>query len=114
MPASKYGIDIEQLSAHGQAAVRAAEQLAARTTIFRDQVPLAAIIPVEDLDKLEPRDPGEGGADPLLSLCGKCDNDAFVDHFNSELSQTALFHPAGSSSPPRKKGSVPPPPPKRR
>jgi hypothetical protein len=107
MPISKYGVDIEQLSAHGQAAVRAAEQLSARTLIFRDQVPLAAIIPVEDLDKLEPRDPGEGGADPLLSLCGKCDNDAFVDHFNSELSKTALFQTP-------KKGSVPPPPPKRK
>ncbi len=91
MAQSSYGVEVEQLSAHGQAAVRAAEQLGARTIIYRDKMPVAAIVPAEDLDRLGPRDPGEGGADPLLALCGKCDNDAFVDQFNAELSRTNLF-----------------------
>lgn len=92
MGQSKYGIEVAQLSAHGQAAVRAAEQLGARTIIYRDQLPLAAIVPAEDIDKLDPNDPGERGSDPLLALCGKCDNDAFVDQFNHELSKTTLFN----------------------
>lgn len=87
---SNYGLEVDQLSAHGQAAVRAAEQLGARTVIYRDQMAIAALVPAEDLDKLDPGDPGESGADPLLALCGKCDNDSFVDQFN-ELSKTQLF-----------------------
>ncbi len=90
MGQSNYGIELEQLSAHGQAAVRAAEQLGARTAVYRDQLVIAAFVPAEDLHKLDPRDPGEGGADPLLALCGKCDSDAFVDQFN-DLSKTRLF-----------------------
>ncbi len=90
MGQSKYGIEVEQLSAHGQGAVRAAEQLGARTVIFRDRMPVAAIVPTEDLERLGPRDPGEGGADPLLALCGKCDNGSFVEQFN-HLSKTKLF-----------------------
>jgi hypothetical protein len=90
MGQSKYGVELSELSAHGQAAVRAAEQLGARTVIYRDKLAVAAVIPVEDLERLEPRDPGEGGNDPLLALCGKCDNDAFVDQFN-DLSKTRLF-----------------------
>jgi hypothetical protein len=90
MGQSKYGIEVDKLSAHGQGAVRAAEQLGARTVIYRDQLAVAAVVPAEDLDKLDPRDPGEGGADPLLALCGKCDNDGFVDQFN-DLSKTQLF-----------------------
>ena len=72
---NKYGIDVEQMSAHGLAAVRAAERLQARTIIYRDQVPLAVIVPIEDLDRLDPRDPGESGVDPLLSLAGTCNDD---------------------------------------
>jgi hypothetical protein len=90
MGKSKYGIEVDQLSAHGQAAVRAAEQLGARTVVFRDQLPIAAVVPAEDLERLDPRDPGDGGTDPLLALCGKCENDAFVDQFN-DLSKTRLF-----------------------
>ncbi len=90
MGQSQYGLEVDQLSAHGQAAVRAAEQLGARTVIFRDRLPVAALVAAEDLERLEPRDPGEGGTDPLLALCGKCDNDAFVDQFN-DLSKTRLF-----------------------
>ncbi len=91
MGQSKYGVELAKLSAHGQAAVRAAEQLGARTMIQRDQIPVAAIIPADDLDKLDDRDPGEDGTDLLLALCGKCDNDLFVDQFNSELNRTRLF-----------------------
>ena len=88
---NKYGIDVEQMSAHGQAAARAAERLQARTVIYREQVPLAVIVPIEDLDRLDPRDPGEGGNDPLLSLAGTCNNDAFVDSMNADLGRTVLF-----------------------
>lgn len=90
MGQSKYGVEVDQLSAHGQAAVRAAEQLGARTVIYRSQLAVAVIVPADDLERLEPRDPGEAGTDPLLALCGKCDNDAFVDQFN-DLSKTRLF-----------------------
>ncbi|MEQ9321045.1 MAG: hypothetical protein RIF41_17915 [Polyangiaceae bacterium] len=87
----KYGIEVEQLSAHGQAAVRAAERHGARTIIYRDQVPLAAIVPNADLDKLDPPDPGERGGDPLLELAGTCHHDTFVDNMNADLSSTVLF-----------------------
>ena len=89
----KFGIDVEQMSAHGRAAVRAAERMSARTIIYREQVPLAAIVPATDVAKLDPNDPGAGGDDPLLSLCGTCDNDAFVDMMNDDLSRTTLFKP---------------------
>ncbi len=79
------------MSAHGQAAVQAAERMAARTIIYRDKVPLAAIVPYGDLDKLDPRDPGESGTDPLLSLCGTMHNDVFVDAMNADMTQTVLF-----------------------
>lgn len=78
------------MSPHGQAAVRAAERHGARTIIYREQVPLAAIIPSADLDKLDPPDPGEHGGDPLLELAGTCHHDAFVDGMNTDLT-TTLF-----------------------
>jgi len=87
----KFGIDLEQMSAHGVAAVKAAAQMSARTIIYREQVPVAAIVPHADVEKLDPRDPGADGADPLLSLCGTCTNDAFVDQMNADLSRTMLF-----------------------
>jgi hypothetical protein len=87
----KYGIEVDQLSAHGQAAVRAAERHEARTIIYRDQVPLAAIVPASDLNKLDTPDPGESGSDPLLALAGTCHHDVFVDQFHSDLGSTMLF-----------------------
>jgi hypothetical protein len=87
----KYGIDVQSMSPHGVAAVQAAERLSARTIIYREQVPLAAIVPFADIDKLDPRDPGEDGSDPLLSLSGTCSNDAFVDAMNADMSRTVLF-----------------------
>jgi hypothetical protein len=86
----KYGLTLDQLSAHGQAAAQAAERMSSRTTIYREKVPVAAIVPVADLDKLEPADPGEAGEDPLLALCGTCNDDAFVDTL-VDLSTTVLF-----------------------
>jgi hypothetical protein len=90
MGQSKYGLEVDQLSAHGQAAVRAAEQLGARTVIYRDKLAVAVLVPAEDMERLDPPDPGAKGSDPLLALCGKCENDAFVDQFN-DLSKTNLF-----------------------
>jgi hypothetical protein len=87
----RYGIDVAQLSPHAQAAVQAAERMGARTIIYRDQVPLAAVVPITDIDKLEPADPGDSGADPLLALCGTCSNDTFVDAMSADLSRTNLF-----------------------
>jgi len=86
----KYGISVDQMSQHGRAAAQAAERLQSTTIIYRDKVPVAAIIPMEDLDKLDPPDPGAAGDDPLLSMCGTCNNDAFVDQL-SDLSHTVLF-----------------------
>jgi hypothetical protein len=87
----RYGIDLEQLSPHAQAATQAAERLGARTIIYRDQVPLAAIVPIADLDKLDPPDPADAGADPLLALSGTCSNDTFVDAMSADLGRTNLF-----------------------
>lgn len=86
----RYGITVEQMSAHGKAAVRAAERLSANTVVYRDQVAVAAIVPAISLARLEPPDPGAGGEDPLLSLCGTCTDDAFVDQLG-ELGTTMLF-----------------------
>ena len=90
----KYGLTLDQLSAHGQAAAQAAERMASRTTIYRDKVPVAAIVPIADLEKLEPADPGEAGEDPLLALCGTCSDDVFVDSL-VDLSSTVLFRRGG-------------------
>jgi len=87
----KYGIAVEQLSGPGAAAVQAAERMRARTLIYRDKIPVAAVIPVEELESLESPEPAQPGQDPLLSLCGTCNDDAFVDSLLSDLSQTMLF-----------------------
>lgn len=87
----KFGIPVEQMSTHGQAAAQSAVRTGARTIIYRDASPVAAIVPLADLDKLDPPDPSEAtGEDPLLSLCGTFNNDVFVDRL-SDLSHTALF-----------------------
>ncbi|MEM1032783.1 MAG: hypothetical protein AAF928_22040 [Myxococcota bacterium] len=88
---NKYGLEVGQLSAHGAAAVRAAERSSARTIVYRDDVPVAAIVPFDELRRLDPADPAEDAPDPLLSLCGTCDHDDFVASMSSDLIQTALF-----------------------
>ena len=79
------------MSTHGLAGVKAVERMSAPTIIYRDKIPVAAIVPHRDLDRLEPRDPGADGDDPLLSFCGSCKHDVFVDMLNDDLGQTMLF-----------------------
>lgn len=87
----RYGLDVAQLSPHGQAAVQAAERLGSRTIIYRDKVPVAAVVPIADLEKMDPADPVEqDGVDPLLSLCGNFASDYFVDG-TAELERTNLY-----------------------
>ena len=86
----KYGIAVDQLGAHGQAAAQAAERHGARTVIYRDKVAVAALVPMSDMERVDPVQLGDSAADPLLALCGTCSNDMFVDSM-SELSSTVLF-----------------------
>ena len=69
----------------------AADRTRARTLVTRDGIAVAAIVPMTDLDRIEPPDPGAGGADPLLALCGACRHDDFVAAFVSDLSKTGLW-----------------------
>ncbi|HZO14933.1 MAG TPA: hypothetical protein VFB62_16775 [Polyangiaceae bacterium] len=92
----KYGIAVEQMSPSGQVAVQAAERLGVRTTIYRDRLPVAAIVPAADLEKLEAPELTDPAEDPLLSLCGTFSNDAFVDRAG-DLERTGLFHRPASA-----------------
>jgi hypothetical protein len=96
----KFGIAVDQLSPHGQAAVSAAERLRARTVIYRNKVPVAAIVPAQELDKLDPPDPAEDNPDPLLTLCGSSAEDAFVDAILQNLGRTLLFRRLGEDTGP--------------
>ena len=91
MERQKYGMPVEQLTPRAIAAAEAAELNQARTIIYRDETPIAAIVPVEDLEVLDPADPAETGPDPLLSLCGACRQDAFVDSVVGDVRQAMLF-----------------------
>jgi hypothetical protein len=90
--AQKYGIPFPDLPAHCQDAVDAAERTHARTLITRDGHAIAAIVPMRDHDRLDPPDPGAGGVDPLLALCGACHHDDFADAFVADLSRSGLWH----------------------
>jgi hypothetical protein len=70
-------------------AVQAAERIGARTIIYRDQTPVAALVPITDIQKLEPAELAES-EDALMSLCGTFADDAFVDRL-CELDRTVLF-----------------------
>lgn len=89
--AQKYGIPVVDLPAHCLDAVDAAERTRARTIVVRSGTAIAAIVPITDLDKIDPPDPGAGGADPLLALCGACRHDAFVDALVGDLSKSGLW-----------------------
>ena len=91
MERQRYGMSLAQLPARGVAAAEQAEMVRARTVIYRDQTPIAAIVPVEDLDSVDPPDPGESGPDPLLSLCGQCRQDTFVDSVAADYRGVMLF-----------------------
>jgi hypothetical protein len=88
----KYGIPIAELPGHSLDAVDAAERVRARTLVTRDGHPIAAIVPMADLDKIDPPDPATGGVDPLLALCGACRHDTFVDSLLADLSRMGLWH----------------------
>lgn len=87
----KYGIPLADLPAHCLDAVDAAERVRARSVIMRDGQPVAAIVPISDLDKIEPPDPAMGGVDPLLALCGTCRHDDFVDSLYVDMARTSLW-----------------------
>lgn len=89
--AQKYGSPVVDLPAHCLDAVDAAERTRARTLVVRSGTAIAAIVPITDLDKIDPPDPGAGGADPLLALCGACRHDAFVDSLVGDLSKSGLW-----------------------
>lgn len=89
--AQKYGIPVTDLPTHCLDAVDAAERTRARTLVVRGGVAIAAIVPMPDLDKVDPPDPGAGGADPLLALCGACRHDAFVDSLVADFSKSGLW-----------------------
>ena len=87
----KYGIPLADLPAHCFDAVDAAERARARSVILRDGQPVAAIVPISDLDNIEPPDPAAGGVDPLLALCGTCRHDDFVDSLYLDMARTSLW-----------------------
>lgn len=90
---NKYGIPLTDLPAHCLDAVDAAERNHARTLVVRGGQAIAAIVPMADLERIDPPDPGASGVDPLLALCGKCRHDDFVDGLVEGLSQTGVWLP---------------------
>jgi hypothetical protein len=88
---NKYGIPIADLPAYCLDAVDAAERSLARTLIVRDGHAVAAIVPMTDVDRVDPPDPASGGADPLIALAGTCQHDEFVDSFGHDLGKTSLW-----------------------
>jgi hypothetical protein len=90
--AQKYGIPFPDLPAHCQDAADTAERAHARTVITREGRAIAAIVPMSDLDRIDPPDPALGGADPLLALCGSCRHDAFVDSLVVDFTKTGLWN----------------------
>jgi len=124
----KYGIPFPDLPAHCQDAVDAAEAARARTLVIRDGRPIAAIVSMADLDRVDPPDPGAGGSDPLLALCGTCRHDEFVEGLVANFTKTGLWQrgaedassasvaeasPGSKPPPPPPPGPMPPLPPKR-
>jgi hypothetical protein len=89
----KYGIPLSDLPTHCLDAVDAAERSRARTLVTRNGQAVAAIVPMIDLDAVDPPDPGAGGADPLLALCGACRDDPFVDALLLEADLVEDFDP---------------------
>lgn len=98
--AQKYGIPITDLPSHCLDAVEAAERARARTLIVRGSQSVAAIVPMADLDRIDPPDPTGDGSDPLLALCGACHHDAFVDTLVTDFSRTGLWHRGESNGRP--------------
>ncbi len=89
---NRYGIPLNDLPIHCLDAVDAAERSLARTLIVRDGHAIAAIVPMTDLDRIDPPDPASAGSDPLLAMCGTCKHDEFVDSLAADLDTTSLWH----------------------
>jgi hypothetical protein len=47
---------------------------------------------MNDLDRVDPPDPGASGTDPLMALCGTCRHDGFVDSLLADFSSTGLWN----------------------
>jgi hypothetical protein len=90
--AQKYGIPLADLPAHCLDAVEVAERARARTLVVRGGQAVAAIVPMADLDKIDPPDPTGNAGDPLLALCGACRHDGFVDALVADFSKSGLWH----------------------
>ena len=90
--AQKYGIPVADLPVHCIDAVDAAERARSRTLVTRGGHAIAAIVPMADLERIDPPDPAAGGVDPLLALCGACRHDGFVDGLIGDLASTGLWH----------------------
>jgi hypothetical protein len=90
--AERFAVPLADLPAHCLDAVDAAERARARTLVIKDGHPVAAIVPIPEYERIEPPDPGEGGGDPLLALCGTCRHDDFVDSLVVDFTRTALWH----------------------
>ena len=75
---NKFGLPLEQVAARALDAVCAAERSRARTVVLRGDQAVAAIVPIEDLDRIDPPDPGATGRDRMLEMCGSCAHDEFV------------------------------------
>ncbi len=88
---NKYGIPLLELPTHCLDAVDAAERARARTLVTRNGHAIAAIVPITDFDKIDPPDPAGPGGDPLLALCGACQDDAFVDSITQDFAKTGLW-----------------------
>jgi hypothetical protein len=88
----KYGIPVSDLPTHCLDAVDAAERARSRTLITRAGQAIAAIVPMSDLDRVDPPDPGATGVDPLLALCGTCHHDTFVDALVLDFTKTGLWN----------------------
>ncbi|MSP24246.1 MAG: hypothetical protein EXR75_03585 [Myxococcales bacterium] len=82
---TEYGIAIEQLAEGAHPAVLAAERSGAHTLVFRGSQAVAAIVPMRTLIDRDGALATTDGTDPLLSLCGTCGADAFVDALTLEL-----------------------------
>ncbi|MFO0549338.1 MAG: hypothetical protein U0271_13175 [Polyangiaceae bacterium] len=88
---NRYGIPLNDLPAHCLDAVDAAERSLARTLVVRDGQAIAAIVPMTDLDRIDPPDPAANGSDPLLALCGTCSEDVFVDGLAEDMDTTRTW-----------------------
>jgi hypothetical protein len=88
---NKYGIPLADLPAHCLDAVDAAERSLSRTLIVKDGHAVAAIVPMVDLDRIDPPDPAVNGADPLLALASGVGLDEFVDSLGEDLSSTTAY-----------------------